>query len=178
MYIEFCSATISKSGYSYFFHLVHSYMEKDTILSNRKDGFRAGGIIIKDYRILLIRQVLRGKEFYTIPGGTWESGETLEETCRREVKEECTIDVEVKDLLYIVDSSTRLAFYFACKYISGELELGGPEKERMNEHDQYFPEWVEIARFPELHILPGKAKEGLRSVLENENDKVFLLVES
>lgn len=150
---------------------------KDTILKARKEGFRAGGIILKDDHMLFMHQVVNGEDFYTIPGGSWEAGETLEDTCKREVREEFNIDVEVKDLLFLVDTHTRIAFYFLCEYLSGEIELGGPEKERMNEKEQYYVEWIDVNKVNELNIIPRKAKIALQKYLTENNKELFLLVE-
>ena len=55
-----------------------------------------GAIILKDDKILLVK---RGAEpgigKWSIPGGSMEFGETMEEAVKREVKEETGLDVEV-----------------------------------------------------------------------------------
>ena len=116
---------------------------KATILNNRNQGFRAGGIVVKDGKILLMHQIVKGEDFYTLPGGSWETGEGLEETCKREIKEEFNIDVEVGKLAFLLDTTTRIAFYFLCTYVQGDIELGGPEKVRMHDGEQYYVEWVD-----------------------------------
>jgi len=41
----------------------------DTILGNRPQGFRAGGLVVRDGKILLMHQILGDEDFYTLP---WE----------------------------------------------------------------------------------------------------------
>ena len=63
-----------------------------------------GGVIIDDGRALLIR---RGSEpllgEWSIPGGTLELGETLEEGVARELLEETGLEVRVLELIEVFD---------------------------------------------------------------------------
>lgn len=63
-----------------------------------------GGVVIEDGRALLIR---RGSEpllgEWSIPGGTLELGETLEEGVTRELQEETGLDVRVLELIEVFD---------------------------------------------------------------------------
>jgi 8-oxo-dGTP diphosphatase len=63
-----------------------------------------GGVIIDDGRALLIR---RGSEpllgEWSIPGGTLELGETLEEGVARELREETGVEVRVLELIEVFD---------------------------------------------------------------------------
>jgi 8-oxo-dGTP diphosphatase len=63
-----------------------------------------GGVIIDQGRTLLIRrgsEPLRGE--WSIPGGTLELGETLEEGVARELLEETGIEVRVLELIEVFD---------------------------------------------------------------------------
>lgn len=114
---------------------------------------RAGGFLIKDKKILLIHQIFKGETFYTIPGGSIEEGETKEQTVVREFEEETGFKVKpVKHLFTIEDD--RVADYYMMEYISGSLVLGGPEKERMSEDDQYYLEWIDLEEISKLFFHP------------------------
>ncbi len=147
----------------------------DTILENKPQGFRSGGLVVKDGKILLMHQIVKGEDFYTLPGGSWEAGETLEQTCKREIKEEFGIDVEVGKLIFLLDTDTRIAFYFLCETGNKEIELGGPEKGRMNNDEQYYVEWISLDKIADLSFIPKPAKEGVREFLANPEQPVFLL---
>src|SRR5215470_6045746 len=63
-----------------------------------------GGVIVDRGRTVLIR---RGTEpllgQWSIPGGTIEIGETIEEAVRRELREETGLEVRVLDLIELFD---------------------------------------------------------------------------
>lgn len=154
---------------------------KAVILENRNKGFRAGALLIKDGKILLMHQFLGSREgkdtedFYTLPGGSWEYGETLEQTCKREFKEECNLEVTVGKLLFLVDTESRIAFYFLCAADSVEISLGGPEKERMSIHEQYHVEWLELEELKNIIFIPAPAKDAIFKYLENPNQPTFFV---
>jgi 8-oxo-dGTP diphosphatase len=98
-----------------------------------------GGVIIQDGRALLIRrgsEPLRGE--WSIPGGTLELGESLEEGVARELREETGLEVRVLELIEVfdrifLDESSRSSerkpgprFHFVivdylCERIGGDL---------------------------------------------------------
>lgn len=53
---------------------------------------RSVAIVIRDGKILMERVFYFGREFYTVPGGGVEEGETPEQAVLRELKEECGLD--------------------------------------------------------------------------------------
>ena len=63
-----------------------------------------GGLIIEEDRVLLIRrgtEPLRGE--WSIPGGTLELGESLEQGVAREMREETGLEVRVLELIEVFD---------------------------------------------------------------------------
>jgi 8-oxo-dGTP diphosphatase len=101
-----------------------------------------GGVIIDKGRALLIRrgsEPLRGE--WSIPGGTLELGESLEEGVRRELREETGLEVRVLELIEVFDrifsdqgslpsdGQQRPRFHFVivdylCQRIGGEPRAG------------------------------------------------------
>jgi 8-oxo-dGTP diphosphatase len=118
-----------------------------------------GGVIIDEGRALLIRrgsEPLRGE--WSIPGGTLELGESLEEGVARELLEETGIEVRVLDLIevfdrvYLEDGSTgakrnrKPRFHFVivdylCERLSGDPRAGSDVT------DVAFAREDELARF-------------------------------
>ena len=66
-----------------------------------------GGVLIQDSSVLLIRrgsEPLKGR--WSIPGGTLELGETLEDGVRRELREETSLDVRILELIEVFERIT------------------------------------------------------------------------
>jgi len=59
--------------------------------------------IIEDDSILLCEQDVAPSRRWSLPGGTLEFGETIEQCLVREMKEETGLDISVLDLLYVCD---------------------------------------------------------------------------
>ena len=89
---------------------------------------------MSDRRVLLIRrgkQPLLGR--WSIPGGTVESGETLEQALVREMAEETGLEVEPLELLTVFDrierDGDRVVFHYViadylCRCLSGTARAG------------------------------------------------------
>jgi mutator protein MutT len=78
----------------------------------------AQGVVIKDISILLVKQkVKRGDIVWNFPGGGVEAGETYEQACIREVREETGYNVKIIELLFA--NETKHAYL--CEVVSGEL---------------------------------------------------------
>lgn len=63
---------------------------------------RCQAVILKDNQILVLKQYnfINNEEYWLLPGGKVEEGETPEEAIKREIKEETNLDVDVKALLF------------------------------------------------------------------------------
>jgi 8-oxo-dGTP diphosphatase len=94
-----------------------------------------GAIVFKEDKVLL---VLRGKppavNLWSIPGGSVELGETLQEATEREIREEAGITIRAREPVYTFDVLERdnkgnVRFHYVivdleADYISGELRPG------------------------------------------------------
>ena len=120
--------------------------------------------MIKDGKILLMHRFKRGREYWVFPGGGIERGEKPEEALIREMKEETSLDVKIDRLLFKLENQFRkeyggnvsgdaLEYYFLIKEFFGDMALGSPEKERMNENNRYHLEWTELSKIKEMPTL-------------------------
>lgn len=76
--------------------------EKSRLPSITTHNVGAGGLIIKDNKILLVQEKNGSKkEMWGIPNGLIDNDELIVETAVREVKEETDLDVEAQDVLLI-----------------------------------------------------------------------------
>lgn len=122
---------------------------------------RVSAIIVQDSKIVLIHRKKDGQEYWVLPGGHVEDGESPEAALTREVKEETG-----RDLL-----SSKVAFYidmhpvYSCRVDSGNLIFTGPELANDPAVDWYNPEWVSVKLLPTLTIYPESVKEKLMTAL-------------
>ena len=121
---------------------------------------RAVGIIIRNKKILLIYRIKDGKEYYVFPGGAIEEGESSKEAVIREVKEELSIDKVIIDrFLFQIENRGNKEFYYLIKNFSGQPKLGGEEKQRMNQDNQYYPIWLDLDKIQLLdNLYPKEAR--------------------
>jgi 8-oxo-dGTP diphosphatase len=125
---------------------------------------RVAGVVVHEGKVLLMRRRNRGKEYYTFPGGGIEKGETPESALMRELREETSIAVTPKKLLYTVmwDDDTE-EFFYLCSFVSGEPKLADDsiEKEVMKKDtEQYYePLWMELSRIPILLAYPLEVRD-------------------
>jgi len=121
---------------------------------------RAVGIIIKNKKILLIHRIKDGKEYYVFPGGAIEKGESPEEAVIREIKEELSINEIIIDrFLFQITNRGNEEFYYLIKSFFGQPKLGGEEKQRMNQNNQYYPVWMDLDKIQSLdNLYPREAK--------------------
>lgn len=106
-------------------------------------------IIIDDNKLLtMFRRKIKSdgtvKEYYVIPGGCLEEGETLEENVIRELKEEFNVDIEVVKFLGTEEYDETIANYFLCKIVSGTPKLSGEELERMTPENYYEIRYIDL----------------------------------
>lgn len=106
-------------------------------------------IIIEDGKLLAMfrRKVKKDgsvKEYYVIPGGGLEDGETLEENVIRELKEEFNVDIEVVKFLTTEEYDDTIANYFLCKIVNGTPKLGGEELDRMTPENYYEIRYIDL----------------------------------
>jgi 8-oxo-dGTP diphosphatase len=124
-------------------------------------GQRSVVVIIKGDEILLMHRFCDGKEYFCLPGGGVEEGETVEEAAVREAKEETSFDVTLGRLLwkYVDDFDGRENYFFLVTDFVGQLQLGGPEIERNSAEDNYRLEWHAISDLGKLVLYPEVIKE-------------------
>lgn len=125
------------------------------------------GIIKKDNGIVLIHRLKPRedgtiRDYYVVPGGKMEQGETEEETVKREVYEELgiTVELERKLLEYNSDYDDSIQIFYLCKYLDGVVGTGnGPEMTNKSEYKGSFnPEIVKLEEIPNINLVPEEIK--------------------
>lgn len=125
-------------------------------------------VVLWDGQVLLVQ---RGREpakgLWGLPGGMLELGETVTEGVRREVWEECGVEIEVGPLVGVFepmqrDDAGRLRYHYVvldylARYVGGELQAAD---------DADDARWVSPAELEGLPMLV-ETREMIKRALEN-----------
>ncbi|MGN7412981.1 NUDIX domain-containing protein [Paenibacillus sp. SAF-068] len=142
----------------------------------RKIRNSAKALIIKDGRMLAIRQEDHGDVIYTLPGGSQNAGETLTEAVKREVAAEVGVDVEPLSLEFVIEgvygaALHRVDFVFLSEYIglrdNNSAILSSDE-------NQIEYEWLEIKNLMQLPLLPSKLRKQIVRLVKGEQTVMYL----
>ena len=136
-------------------------------------GVGCGAFILNNSNEVLLQQ--RNKEpekgYWSIPGGKLEWMETFEEAVKREIKEECDIDIKVVRLLGICDHIVKsedqhwVSPSFLCK-----IEKGEPKIMELNKHLDM--KWFSLDNLPEkLTITTKDAVNSYRNYINEKEGK-------
>ena len=92
-------------------------------------------------------------EYYVVPVGGVQEGESLEENLRREFQEELSVNVSILKYLGMDEESNSVAYFFLCKIASGIPELGGEELDKCCEDNFYEIRKVKVSDFDSIDVL-------------------------
>lgn len=126
----------------------------------------ARGIIVNNNSILL--NEFNNGEYYNIPGGGVEPGESIKDTVVREVKEETGLDVEVEDIIFsleyepvkckgIYGDTHKLSMVFRCNLIGDDKPKQPtiPDQDPKNKNTLHTgSKWIEINKLKEVNYIP------------------------
>lgn len=127
---------------------------KDRAVAMVVDGDKDNG------RLLVMHVTEPDKQYYTLPGGGVEPGETVEEAVVREIAEEAMLEIEIQHLAYIhhYDDGTS-QFYYYCTYVSGTPQLDPNSPEFLKEKDKFKPMWLPIDKLPSTLLYPLEVRD-------------------
>ena len=137
---------------------------------------RAGVILFNPQtkQILLIHRWKNGEEYFVIPGGGSESGETAVQAAQREIQEELGWSLSKKQLqpAFTFRNGQRLEIYFhaTISHTSAPM-IQGEEALRSHTQNLYQPEWLDIEAIRGLNIQPAGLKNLLLDCLTQEGLK-------
>jgi ADP-ribose pyrophosphatase YjhB (NUDIX family) len=84
-------------------------------------------VVIKEGKILIGKDTKKGEAVFGVPGGHWESGETLKECAVRETKEESGVVCANAQLISVYDfyrkdkEKSYVTIGMKAEYVSGEI---------------------------------------------------------
>ena len=131
-----------------------------------KERIASRGIIIKDNKILLSYE--KNTDVYMSPGGGLESGETLEECCKRELEEETGYLVTLEKHFLIINE-----YCFETKYISNYFicSVVGESKQSLTDIEVEHgitPVWIDIENALEIFGDYASHREDIASLYLRE----------
>lgn len=130
-------------------------------------SYRAGIIIIRDKKILLMKRAHYNERYYSIPGGKPEHRETLEETAAREGKEETDLEFKIDfSREPLTHNAKKRGIYYFAKNIKGVAKLGGPEIERNSAKNYYELQWIDLKTLLKLTLRQAELKPALVQLLK------------
>ncbi len=134
----------------------------------------AKALIIKDGKMLAIKLKDEQDEWYIMPGGGQDVEEILPETVCREVAEELGLQVEVKDLVFVIEgvhgeSFHRVDLVFLCEYI-GKIENAVLQSDTY----QVGYDWLDIKSLNTTPLYPSKLRRQIMNLYEGKAHKVYL----
>lgn len=134
----------------------------------------AKALIIKDGKMLAIKLKDEQDEWYIMPGGGQDVEEILPETVCREVAEELGLQVEVKDLVFVIEgvhgeSFHRVDLVFLCEY-RGKIENAVLQSDTY----QVGYDWLDIKSLNTTPLYPSKLRRQIMNLYEGKAHKVYL----
>ncbi len=133
---------------------------------------RVGVLLVRDGQVLLVQHRRDGNEYWLLPGGGLEWGESIQECAERECKEELGLEVEAGDLVAVAESlpphARRHILHLALRgrIVGGEERLGvEPRLAAMQWHP--LDTWPDLVFFPPIVEELRAAAQGTGPALPN-----------
>lgn len=120
-------------------------------------------IILHDNQLAVMHRNKFGKQYVTLPGGSVEPGETLEQALLREIAEEMSLEVSNWRQVFLerVGQPFGDQHVFLCDYVSGEPTLSPKSEEAaINKLGQniYTPQWLPLDEVPKWPFVSEQMK--------------------
>jgi len=120
--------------------------KKNELITMKKTYFSIKTLIVKDSKFLAVYNISDNKKIWDLPGGRMEFGESAEETLRREIYEELSIEIEPIKVIdtwnYMHNENTQITgiIYFS-KMKTNKISIS-------DEHDGY--DWIDFEKTNEI----------------------------
>jgi 8-oxo-dGTP diphosphatase len=111
------------------------------------------GLVVVDGKLAVLFRRKNGIEYYSVPGGGIEKGETKKAALSRELIEELNIHVKINNQVFVYEADDRIEYFFDCDYLDGTFELGGEEKEFNSDENFYKADFIPIKNINDYQIL-------------------------
>ena len=130
-------------------------------------------IIVKDDQLLVIKRNKFGSEYYTLPGGKIDMGETAEAAIAREVREECSVEISNLRLVIVEEAGDPYGTQYIYKgdYVGGEPKLDPASTEAAIHamgQNLYIPMWLPLSDLPQTSLVSIELRQCMLEGLKND----------
>lgn len=127
---------------------------------------RAGILLYNEEKnaIITIQRIKKDRNYWVIPGGTVEQGESTRDAACREIFEELKIKVDKEKLApfcSIQNRGNKEVYFFYTLKGHPSLTIHGEEKERTSSDNRYDPQWIELNHLMQINLVPKNLKQQL-----------------
>ena len=134
----------------------------------------AKALIIKDDKMLAVKISDGKEEWFIMPGGGQNTEELLPEAACREVAEELGLQVEVKDLVFVIEglhgeNFHRVDLVFLCEY-KGKIEKAILQGDK----NQVGYDWLDIKTLNTAPLYPSKLRRQIMNLYQGKEYSVYL----
>jgi len=122
---------------------------------------RVNVLVRNNNKFVLIFRHKNNEDYYAIPGGGIEVGETPEVAAKREIDEELGLQLKNTKLVSEVKTETRHDFNFLSETDDTKINVTGPELKHLDMAEDLFkPEWHTKDSFRrDIEIYPQSGRE-------------------
>lgn len=123
-------------------------------------------VVVRDGYMLVMHRNKFGHEYYTLPGGGIDAGETAEHALFRELGEETRMSVVNPRLVVVEDAGDVFGtqYVYLCQYVGGEPVLDPHSEEaKINALGQntYSPQWLPLHSLASVPFRSETLKQAL-----------------
>lgn len=143
------------------------------------------GIVINNDKILL--NEFGGGEYYNIPGGGVEPGETVKQTVVREILEETGLNVTVGDFIFALEyepnncnfiygETPKISLVFRC-FLNDDDKIkppSVPDIDPDNPEISSEAKWVQISNLEDINFVPYIHEQLVEYIKTNSFSPVFI----
>lgn len=125
-----------------------------------------GGVVKKDGKYLLVQEAKKEcKGKWSIPAGHLEPNETIVEGAKREILEECGLEVEITGILHVRKNSEWVNIAFSTNIIGGKI--------RFDKKEILDAKWFSLDDIINMKQDLRDLDWMLKAIIDCENDKII-----
>lgn len=111
---------------------------------------RVQAIVVREGHVLMVKHRLHGVEWWCLPGGGLEPGETPEEGALRELQEECSVDgTVIRQTSLVCNAPDDVTYSFLVDIGDQEPSLGNDPDMPSGQQVLSDVQWLRLCQIPE-----------------------------